>query len=284
MAKIDCQPVKLISLFLFSAVLILLLTQAACSLSLEKAQVHYLEGQRHEAGLRTAEAASHYRRALVLVEQEIQKQPSASAYLLRGLIAARLQEWDRAGDSFRLAAAMGEEKASDWSREVILYGLALSFENQGLTEGATRLYRSLMEKGKFEPVVQAATGRYLDNRLAMLEDKNEVERKKIILELINTTEKILKDYSTQGYYHYLLSQVYSYEKKYRESFEEAVMAHELGLPSEKLNRDNDRQIIFCYYMISQNQPEEISGFIRAYHYWIKKWNWLDETTPGWKRR
>ncbi len=284
MLKKVCQPRKLRSfglVFLFSSFLLAL---SACSLSLEKAQVHYLEGQKYEAGFRTAEALSHYRKALASVEKEIRKNPSSSAYLLKGLVETRLEAWDQAGESFRLAASLGEEKARDWSREIILYGLALSFEGQGLTEAATGLYRSLMEKGKFEPVVQAATGRYLDNRLAATENRSEGERKKIVLELLGTLEKILKDCPAEGYYHYLLSQVYGFDGKYRESFEEAVLARELGLPSEKLHRDNDRQIIFCYHMMSQNRPEEFSGFIRVYQYWIKKWNWLDETTPGWKRR
>jgi len=282
--KENYQPGKLLNFSLFFLLLVLAFSLFSCSLSLEKAQVHYLEGQRYEAKFRVAEAISHYQAALQGAEKEIKKRPSASAYLLKGLIETRLQAWEKAKDSFQLAAALGEEKAGDWAKEVILYGLALSFENQGLTEGATRLYRSLMEKGKLEPVVQAATVRYLDNRLSGLEQKSESERKKILLELMSTLEKMLKDYSTQGYYHYLLSQLYSFDRKYRESLEEAILARELGLPSERLLRDNDQQVIFCYHMIKQGLPEEASGFLKTYNYWIKKWNWRDETTPDWKRR
>ncbi|MGB9863836.1 MAG: hypothetical protein ACPLPQ_08535 [Candidatus Saccharicenans sp.] len=264
--------------------LVFLLSFSSCSLPLEKAQVHYLEGQKYETKFMTAEAAGCYMSALVAVEKEIEKRPSASAYLLKGLVETRLQSWEKAEESFRLASALGEEKAEDWAKEVGLYGLALSFENQGLTEGANRLYRSLMEKGKFEPVVQAATGRYLDSRLATLPGRSESEQKTMVLDLLNQLEKMLRDSATQGYYHYLLSQVFSFDKRYRESFEEAVLARELGLPSEKLRRDNDQQIIFCYHMLKQGSPEEATGFFRVYRYWIKKWNWLDETTPDWKRR
>ena len=275
---------KLLSSNLVFLLLVLVLSLWSCSLSLEKAQVHYLAGQKYEARFKTAEALSCYQAALQEAEKEIKRRPSASAYLIKGLVETRLQAWEKAEESFRLASLLGEEKAGDWSKEVSLYGLALSLEKQGLTAGAMKLYRSLMEKGKLEPVVQAATGRYLDNRLAGLAEKNEGERRKVVLDLVNTLEKMLKDYASCGYYHYLLSQVYSFDGKYRESFEEAVLARELGLASEKLLRDNDEQIIFCYHKLKQVSPEEVTGFLQAYNYWIKKWNWRDETTPDWKRR
>ncbi|MBC7364606.1 MAG: hypothetical protein H5U07_08745 [Candidatus Aminicenantes bacterium] len=278
------QPGSLWNFRLVFLLLVLALSLLSCSLPLEKARVHYLEGQKYEARFKTAEALSCYRAALQAAEKEIKRRPSAPAYLIKGLVEIRLQAWEKAEGSFRLASLLGEEKAGDYSKEVSLYGLALSLENQGLRESAMKLYRFLMEKGKLDTVVQAATGRYLDNRLASLSEKSQGERRKAILDLTNMLEKMLKDYASCGYYHYLLSQVYSFEGKYWESFEEAVLARELGLASEKLLRDNDRQIIFCYHKLKQGSLDEVSGFIQAYKYWIKKWNWQDEITPDWRRR
>jgi len=81
-----------------------------------------------------------------------------------------------------------------------------------------------------------------------------------------------------------LAQVFAHQKDYSQSLEEAVMAKELGLPSEKISRDNDLQIVFSYEQLAKNLlPDELVSFRVRYNTWVKKWKWPNETTPDWKR-
>jgi hypothetical protein len=61
------------------------------------------------------------------------------------------------------------------------------------------------------------------------------------------------------------------------------MARELGLPSEKILRDNDNQIVFCCDKLAASLGAgEREAFVAAHAAWAKKWGWKDARTPGWK--
>ena len=265
--------------------LALTLLFSGCSSSLQKAKLHLAAAQERERSFRTDEATALYKKSLEEAENEIRKRPSAQAYLLRGLAEVNLARWTEASRSFSLAATLGEEKAESWAREVSLYGLAVSFQEQGLTEPAIRQFSILAERGRFSPVVRAALGRMIDSQLELLPSLPEKEQEKYLTKTIGIVEKVLELDPACGYYHYLLSQLLSHQGKYRESFEAAVMARELGLPKLDLHRDNDNQIVFCYRQLKESLTgESWTEFSRAYRLWINKWKWADEETPDWKRR
>ncbi|MCR4395648.1 MAG: hypothetical protein NUW07_02820 [Candidatus Saccharicenans sp.] len=263
----------------------LVLFLAACATSLSRARYYLAQAQVRERSFQTAEATALYKRSLMEAERAVKKRPSAQAYLLQGLAEVRLSRWSEASRSFSLAASLGEDKAENWAREVSLYGLALSLEEQGLVESALRLYSVLSERGKFSPVVQAALGRLVDNRLAQLDGVPEKEREKILSKNIEIVGKALDSDPACGYYHYLLAQLLGHQQKYQESFQEAVMARELGLPTLEIHRDNDNYIVFCYRQLRESLTGEAwTEFRQTYRLWIEKWNWPDEETPDWKRR
>ncbi|MGZ7064993.1 MAG: hypothetical protein ACXVI6_01415 [Candidatus Aminicenantales bacterium] len=61
------------------------------------------------------------------------------------------------------------------------------------------------------------------------------------------------------------------------------MARELGLPSEKILRDNDNQIVFCYDKLTGALPAaERDAFAVSHAAWARKWGWPDARTPAWK--
>jgi hypothetical protein len=67
------------------------------------------------------------------------------------------------------------------------------------------------------------------------------------------------------------------------SFEEAVIARELGLPSVQVFRDNDLQIVFCYTKMKDTlSGEELNLFLSRYHRCIRRWKWNGPETPSWK--
>jgi len=64
-----------------------------------------------------------------------------------------------------------------------------------------------------------------------------------------------------------------------------VMAKELSLPSERITRDNDLQIVFCYQKLKEKlSPRQWEKFFSSYLQWIKRWQWQDPETPEWKKR
>jgi len=266
-------------------IILLIFFLAACATSISRAKFHLAQAQVRERSFQTAEAAALYKKSLAEAERAVRTEPSSQAYLLKGMAEVKLARWSEASRSFSLAATLGEDKADGWAREVSLYGLALSLEEQGLAEPAVRLFSILSERGKFSPVVQAALGRLVDHQLALLAEVPEKEREKILSKNIEIVGKALESDPACGYYHYLLAQLLGHQKKYRQSFEEAVMARELGLPKLEIHRDNDNQIVFCYGQLKGSLAGEVwDEFRQTYRLWIKKWNWPDEETPDWKRR
>ncbi len=263
----------------------------SCATSpLLKARTDYLQAQKLERSLRQEEATAFYKKTREEVSATINRKPTAEAYLLKGLAEVNLNLWSEAENSFRLAAALGEDKALAWAEELRLYGLARSFEAQGWTETSSRLYDILAEKGKYQPVVRAAVGQLVDLKLQALAEMEGIspasqkEKSKILAEALKIVERAVESEPACGYYHYLLAQVLAHQKDYRQSLEEAVMAKELGLSSEKINRDNDLQIVFCYEQLAKIlSGDELAVFQIRYNNWVKKWKWQNETTPDWQR-
>jgi len=116
-------------------------------------------------------------------------------------------------------------------------------------------------------------------------DADSKNREKYLKDLIKTTDKLITKDLSCGYYHYLQSQVLAHLQEYRKSFERAVMAKELGLPTEQIFRDNDKQIVYSYQELKKlYRSEQWISFETVYLEWVKRWGWKGPETPTWQLR
>ncbi|MFQ6108916.1 MAG: tetratricopeptide repeat protein [Candidatus Aminicenantales bacterium] len=269
------------SVFFFFFVLVFL---TSCVNHLREAKSSYAQGQKYARSFKQEKAISSFRRALEEARYEAEKNPSAQAFLVKGLAELELGLWREAEESFRLAFAHGFEKGEEWAQQLSLLGLASSFEESGLEDAAFKIYSHLLLKSKFRPILLAVSQKYTDMAVKRALEKEGKERQKALTQILATIEKLVRQDMSNGFYHYLLSQILGQLSRFRQSFEEAVMARELGLPTEKIFRDNDLQIVFCYRMLKENLPsEEWEKFSSSYIRWTERWKWKGPETPGWKR-
>ncbi|UCC40469.1 MAG: hypothetical protein JSV96_03195 [Candidatus Aminicenantes bacterium] len=267
-------PILLFCLFFLSA----------CISHLKEAKFHYAQGQRLSRQYQTEKAVASFKRALKEAELEAQKHPSAQAYMVKGLAEMELDAWGDAEESFLRAFSFGFEKGEEWAREVSLLGLASSLEELGLEDSAFNIYSYLVNKSRLKQISILAAQKYMDRALERAIRTEKKERQRLLATALNTAERLSDKDLSCGFYHYLQSQVLSHLSDYKKSFEEAVMARELGLPTEEIFRDNDLQIVFCYKKLKEElSSQEWQDFQSIYLKWIKKWNWQDSETPAWKK-
>ncbi len=268
----------LVALFFFS-----LFFLPACSSHLKKAKFHYAQGQEHSRGYLTEEATASFKRALREAERVVLKRPSSQGYMLKGMAELNLTLWDEAEESFRNAHSYGFEKGEEWAQQISLLGLASSLEELGLESAPFRIYAHLLERSKLKPVTIMAAQKYMDAELRKALRHEGKEREKLLASVLRTAQKLSDKDLSCGFYHYLQSQIYSHLADYRKSFEGAVMARELGLPTEEILRDNDLQIIFCYRKLKKELSSgEWEGFQTRYLVWVKKWKWRGPEAPDWQ--
>ena len=266
--------------FAFLAVLLL----AGCASHLKQAKFHYSEGQLRARAYETAQAAASYKRALLEAEKAVRSNPSAQAFTLMGLAEAGLEKWPDAEKSFLQAFTLGFAEGEEWARDVARLGLSSSLDELGLKDAALRSLADLVERAKFKPVRTEAARRYVDLSLAAASGLDEKERTRALAAVARTLEKLIDGDFACGFYHYLLSQTESHREDYRKSFEEAAIARELGLPSEKVLRDNDLQILYIHEKMKERlSPDDGKAFDELYARWTRKWGWKDPLTPNWKR-
>ena len=268
------------SLFL----LFCLFSLPACVSHLKEAKFYHTQGQNFSRLYHTEKAIASFKRALREAELEVEKHPSAQAYMLKGMAELNLDMWKEAEGSFLNAFSCGFEKGEEWARELSLLGLASSLDELGLKDSALKIYARILDKSKLKQVAVFAAQKYTDMMLKRALRKEGKERHKLLTEVLKAAEKLTNKDLSCGFYHYLQSQIYSHFSDYKKSFEEAVMARELGLPKEEIFRDNDLQIVFCYQRLKQKLPlEEWEEFRAMYMEWVKRWNWTGPETPGWKK-
>lgn len=264
----------------FLAVLLL----AGCSPHLKQAKLYYSEGQLRTRAYETAQAAASYKRALLEAEKAVRSNPSAQAFMLKGLAEAGLEKWPDAEKSFLQAFTLGFAEGEEWARDVSLLGLASSLDELGLKDAVLRSLVDLVDHAKFKPARLEAARRYVDLSLAAASGLDEKEKTRALAAVAKTLEKLIDGDFACGFYHYLLSQTESHREDYRKSFEEAAIARELGLPSEKVLRDNDLQIIFIRGQMKERlSPDDGKAFDELYARWTRKWGWKDPLTPNWKK-
>jgi len=260
-----------------------LLLSPACLTHLRNAKAAYTEAQELSQQYRTDKAVAAYKRALAEASLEAAKNPSAQAFMLKGMAEANLELWREAETSFVKAAGLGFGDGEAWASDVSLLGLARSFEELGFREPSLRAYENLLGKSSFKPVRLAAAERYADLTLARALALADAERARALADLVRTIERLEAADFACGYYHYLHAQAEGHRGGFRRGYEEAVMARELGLPSEKVLRDNDNQVVFCYdKLAASSDAAERAALETAHAAWAKKWGWKDARTPGWK--
>jgi len=256
-----------------------------CVSHLQEAKFYYARGQRFSHAYNTEQAISSFKKALREATLEARRNPSSQAFMLKGMAALELKLWDKAEQSFVEAFSYGFENGQEWAKEISLLGLALSFEELGLEDTASTIYAYLIQRSKLRQILLVASQRFTDMTLESALRKEAKEKEKSLTALLKSTTRLVGKDMSCGFFHYLLSQIYSHLALYRKSFEEAVMAKELGLPTKKIFRDNDLQIVFCYQRLKEELiPEEWKEFDVLYSNWLQRWNWPGATTPDWKKR
>jgi len=258
---------------------------AGCVSHLEEAKSHFASGEEYYRAYQTEKAVASFKRALSEAELETRKRPSAQAYMLKGLAELNLQKWETAKESFLKAHSFGFEKGEEWAAQLTLFGLASTLHEMGLRKNAAGVYKSILDKSKFDPVTRLAAEKYVELTLEKVLTSAGAGRKKMLQNLLKTMEKLIAKNYGCGFYHYLKSQVLAHLLQYRESFEAAVIARELGLPSRQISRDNDNQVVFCYRKLGETlSSREWQDFESLYRAWLKRWGWTDPGSPAWKKR
>jgi tetratricopeptide (TPR) repeat protein len=275
-------PHKKNSFFAFFFILILFI--ASCVSHLRDAKLHYTEGEKYSRRYQTDKAFASFKKAIQEAELVAKKNPHAQAYMVKGLAELRLELWEDAEESFAAAFALGFEEGEEWASQISLFGLASSFEELGLEESASNIYSHLLGRSKLKPISSVVAQKYIDLNLKNALQEEGSERNRMLTQLLRTAERLTSSEMSYGFYHYLQSQIFSHLSEYRQSFEQAVMARELGLPTLEISRDNDMQIIFCFNSLKEKlSSQEWGEFHSIYLQWIKRWDWKGPQSPDWKR-
>jgi len=257
----------------------------ACASHLKEAKRYYTQGEDYARVYEMEKATASFKRAWEEAVNQVKKDPSAQAYMIKGLAELNLDLWEEAKDSFLKANAFGFEKGEEWASQLSLYGLASTLREMGLEDSASEIFQSLLVRSKVKPVTLLAAQNHVEIELNKALDADTSNREKYLKALLKTTNKLVTKDLGCGYYHYLQSQVLSHLQEYRKSFERAVMARELGLPTEQIFRDNDKQIVYCYQELKRlYQPEQWASFEALYLDWVKRWGWKGPETPTWQLR
>lgn len=268
------------------ALLILILNLfflTSCVSHLKQSKSFYSRGGELEREYKMGMAYFVYKRAHEKACLQVKNKPSAQAYMMKGLSEIELEMWDEAEKSFLKAFDYGFEKGEEWAQNISLFSLAKSMEEFGLEQSAAEIYDYLLSKSKLKPVSMLSVEKYSEFVIQKAL-KTDDEPYKTLEKLLKKVNKLTEKDLSCGFYHYIESQVLSHMEHYRQSFEQAVMARELGLPTLEVFRDNDNQIVFCFRMLKNKLTEkEWKEFESIYNEWIKKWGWEGPESPDWKR-
>jgi hypothetical protein len=257
---------------------------AACLTDLHRAKRDYAAGQELARTSQTARAVASWKSALDQAGRACRRHPSAQAFTVKGLAEANLGRWREAEASFLRAFSLGFGPGEDWASDSAMAGLAASFEDMGLEAPALRLYAQIADRSEFRPALMVAAERRTNLMLARIADLGSAERARTLATLAKSLDRLVDRDFACGLYHYLRAQVEGHLADLRRAYEEAVMARELGLPSEKIGRDNDNLLVYCYVRLREAlPPAERDALAAAQARWAAKWGWRDDRTPAWKK-
>ncbi|MBP1661704.1 MAG: hypothetical protein H6P95_2896 [Candidatus Aminicenantes bacterium] len=154
----------------------------------------------------------------------------------------------------------------------------------GLEAPSLRIYAHLVDTSGFKPALMIAAERRTSLVLAGASGLAPDDRNRALAGLNKSLDRLIDRDFACGLFHYLRAQVDGHLGDLRRSYEEAVMARELGLPSEKIGRDNDNQLVYCYVrLIASLAPAERDALTAVQARWAAKWGWRDDRTPAWKK-
>lgn len=257
---------------------------AACLADLHRAKRSYAEGQALARASQTARAAATWKRSLDEAGRACRRHPSAQSFTVKGLAEANLGRWREAEASFLQAFNLGFDSGEAWASDSAMAGLAASFEDMGLEAPALRVYALLADKSDFKPALMVASERRTNLILARMAEAGPAERARNLAALAKSLDRLIDRDFACGLYHYLHAQVDGHMGDLRRAYEEAVMARELGLPSVKIGRDNDNQLVYCYIRLLESlPPSERDTLAAAQARWAAKWGWRDDRTPAWTK-
>ncbi|HMA54480.1 MAG TPA: hypothetical protein VKT17_08450 [Acidobacteriota bacterium] len=264
--------------------LLVLVFSVSCLTHLSRAKRYYAEGQDKARVFQTEQAVAFWKKALAEAARECRRKPSAQAFTVKGLAEADLGRWREAEASFLQAFSLGFDDGEAWASDSALAGLAASFEDLDLAAPALRIYAQLVDRSDFKPALMVAAERRTNLVLARAADLDPDEKGRALAALLKTLDRLLDRDFACGLYHYLHAQVDGHLGDLRRAYEEAVMARELGLPSAKIGRDNDNQLVYCYVRLQASlPPAERDALTAAQARWGAKWGWRDDRTPAWKK-
>jgi len=256
----------------------------SCVSHLKQSKSFYSRGGELEREYKMGMAYFAYKRAHEKACLQVKSKPSAQAYMMKGLSEIELEMWDEAEKSFLKAFDYGFEKGEEWAQNISLFSLAKSMEEFGLEQSAAEIYDYLLSKSKLKPISMLSVEKYSEFVIQNAFKAEKKEQTKMLEGLLKKVNKLTEKDLSCGFYHYVKSQVLSHMEHYRRSFEQAVMARELGLPTLEVFRDNDNQIVFCFRMLKNKLTgKEWKEFESIYTEWIKKWGWEGLESPDWKR-
>ncbi len=266
------------------ALVLVVALSVSCLTHLRQAKHDYAKGQDEARAFRTERAIASWKKALDEAGRECRRKPSAQSFTIKGLAEANLGRWREAEGSFLKAFSLGFDGAESWASDSTLAGLAVSFEGLDLEAAALRIYAQLVDKSDFKPALMLAAERRTDLILARAAGLDAAEKGRALAALGKTLDRLLDRDFACGLFHYLHAQVDGHLGDFRRAYEEAVMARELGLPSEKIGRDNDNGLVYCYIRLKDSlSPAERDVLTAAQTRWAEKWGWRDDRTPAWKK-
>ncbi len=267
-----------------AALLLAVALSAACLTHLGRAKRYYAEGQDRARAFGTVSAVASWKKALDEATQACRRRPSAQSFTVKGLAEANLGRWAEAEASFLQAFAFGFREGESWASDSALTGLAASFEDRGLEAAALRIYALIADRSDFRPALMLAAERRTNLVLAQASGLAAAEKARSLAALTKSLDRLIDRDFACGLYHYLRAQVDGHTGDLKRAYEEAVMARELGLPSAKIGRDNDNQLVYCYIrLLDSLAPSEREALAAAQARWAAKWGWLDDRTPAWKK-
>jgi hypothetical protein len=266
------------------ALALVLVTSVSCLTHLSRAKHDYAEGQDRARAFQTEQAVAYWKKALDEAGRACRRKPSAQSFTVKGLAEANLGRWRDAEASFLKAFSLGFGEGEAWASDSALAGLAASFEELDLEAPALRIYAQLVDKSDFKPALMIAAEKRTNLILARSAGLDPGEKDRTLAALVKTLDRLLDRDFACGLFHYLHAQVDGHLGDLRRSYEEAVMARELGLPSEEIGRDNDNQLVYCYVRLKDSlPPAERDALAAAQARWAAKWGWRDDRTPAWKK-
>ncbi len=258
---------------------------AGCASRLLDAKRAFAEGQERARLFQEEGAVAAFKRALLDAEAEAQRNPSAQAFMIKGMAESSLGRWREAEASFLRAFALGFDQGQAWASDAALIGLAGALRETGMADASTRICDRLVETSDYRPVLVEAARRSAEAALARAVEAAPEERARILKVLSARVDKLMGRDFACGFFHYLAAQVAGHAGDGMRAYEEAVLARGLGLPTLQAARDNDLQIVYAFETARAGLAgAEAAAFESGHAARATSWGWPDARTPEWKRK